>query len=283
MVPFSRPEFAFSDAAKGIAAAVERVATARHGGADAASEPTREHGLDVFHTKREARRVLACHWRHAEAAWDAAEAADARVTRARQQGLEARGPAGPARAAWRKAAVALKRVEDLEGVWRRAQAALELFRPDGRFNDHAIAEAEIAAALPGLPGADEVKVLNFLRDDRSLAFLDRMHRLLESAEPRSDWREAMAWRWWLRHRRSTASDPVKTLVQPNETVPGSDGGAGPLPVAPTEPDRCDTPRTDVFRQVNLLRRQFLQQADFPFADVLSSAGLAEALREIPSR
>jgi hypothetical protein len=123
--PFSRLEFAVSDAAKGIAAAVEQVAAGRQ----AEAEPALEQGLDVFHTAREAHRVLARHWRHAEATWDEAEAADARVARARQQGVDARGPAGQARAAWRKAAAALEQVEHREGAWRRAHAALEIFRP----------------------------------------------------------------------------------------------------------------------------------------------------------
>jgi hypothetical protein len=211
--PFSRLEFAVSDAAKGIAAAVEQVAAGRHGRADAEPTPALEHGRDVFHTAREAQRVLARHGRHAAAAGDEAEAADARVAQARQQGIDARGPAGPARTAWRKATAALEQVEHRDGAWRRAHAALEIFRPDGRLNDRATAEAEIAAALPGLPGADWAKVRNFLRDHRSLAFLDRMHRRLESAEPRREWREAMAWRWWLWHRRTIPSDPVTALVE----------------------------------------------------------------------
>jgi len=207
---FDRLEFTISDAAKGIAKAVTRIAQARRDGPQA---PPLEHGLDVFHTAMEAHRVLARHWRHAEAAWDEAEAAEARVARARQQGVDARVPAGPARAAWREATAALEQVEHLEGAWRRARAALELFRPDGRLNDRATAEAEITTALPALPGADWAKVRNFLRDRRSLAFLDRMHRRLESAEPRREWREAMAWRWWLRHRRPTASNPLTALVR----------------------------------------------------------------------
>jgi hypothetical protein len=210
LAPFDRLEFAISDGAKGIAKAVAMIAEARR---DDPHAPTLEHGLDVFHTAMEAHRVLARHWRRAEAAWEAAEAADLNVARARRQGVDARGPAGPARAAWREATAALGRVEHLEGAWRRAHAALELFRPDGRLNDRAAAEAEITAALPGLPGADWTKVRNFLRDRRSLAFLDRMHRRLESAEPRREWREAMAWRWWLRHRRPTAPGPLTALVQ----------------------------------------------------------------------
>ena len=180
LAPFDRLEFALSDGAKGIAKAVATITEARR---DDARASTLEHGLDVFHTAMEAHRVLARHWRRAETAWEEAEAADIKVARARQQGVDARGPAGPARTAWREAAAALEQVEHLEGAWRRAHAALELFRPDGRLNDRSAAEAEITAALPGLPGTDWSKVRNFLRDRRSLAFLDRIHRRLESAEP----------------------------------------------------------------------------------------------------
>jgi len=210
LAQFDRLEFALSDGARGIAKAVATITEARR---DDARASTLEHGLDVFHTAMEAHRVLARHWRRAETAWEGAEAADIKVARAREQGVDARGPAGPARTAWREAIAALEQVEHLEGAWRRAHAALALFRPDGRLNDRATAEAEIAAALPGLPGADWSKVRNFLRDRRSLAFLDRMHRRLESAEPRREWREAMAWRWWLRHRRPTSSDPLTALVR----------------------------------------------------------------------
>lgn len=208
--PFSRLEFAVSDAAKGIAAAVEQVAEGRRGDV---SVPTLGHGLDVFHTAKEAHTVLARQWRQAEAAWVEAEAADAKVDRAREQGLDARGPAGPARVAWRQATAALERVERLEKAWRRARAALELFGPDGRLNDRASAGAEIAAAVGGLPGADWKTVRNFLLDRRSLTFLDRMHQRLATAEPRPQWREAMAWRWWLRQRRPAATvNPSTALV-----------------------------------------------------------------------
>jgi len=74
--PFDRLEFAVSDAAKGIAKAVADIARARH---DDPEAPALEHGLDVFHTAMEAHRVLARHWRHAEAAWERAEAADAKL------------------------------------------------------------------------------------------------------------------------------------------------------------------------------------------------------------
>jgi hypothetical protein len=210
LAPFERLEFAVSDAAKGIAKAVGHIAEARHGNPSA---PALVHGLDVFHTTMEAHRVLARSWRRAEAAWEKAEAADAKVADTKQHGVDARGVAQSARAAWGQAIAVFAQAERLESAWDQAHAALDLFGPDGRLNDRSRATAAIAAAVKDLTGPDWAKVRNFLNDPRSLAFLDRMHRRLESAEPRPPWREAMAWRWWLRHCRPPASDPVTALVR----------------------------------------------------------------------
>jgi len=210
LAPFSRLEFAVSDAAKGIAAAVAQRTAARR---DDPSAPPLEHGLDVFHTGMEAHRVLAQHWRRAEAAWEKAEGADAELAGAKRQGIDARGPAHAARAAWGRAIAALEQAERLEAAWGRAAAALEWFDADGRLNDRTRATAEITAALKDLAGPEWSKVRNFLTDPRSLSFLDRMHRRLESAEPRAQWREAMAWRWWLRHGRVGASDPITEMLR----------------------------------------------------------------------
>ncbi len=210
LAPFDRLEFAVSDAAKGIAKAVTRVAQARR---DDPSAPSLEHGLDVFHTAMEAHRVLAQHWRRAEAAWEKAEAADIEVARSKRQGIDARGVAQAARAAWTQATASFERTERLEAAWRRAHAALDLFGADGRLNDRCRAEAEITEALNGLTGPDWSKVRHSRNDPRGLSFLDRMHRRLEEAEPRPEWREAMAWRWWLRHRRSSAPDRLTGLVR----------------------------------------------------------------------
>ena len=210
LAPFSRLEFAVSDAAKGIAKAVSQRAAARR---DDPAAPPLEHGRDVFHTTMEAHRVLARHWRRAEAAWEKAERADAELTGAKRQGIDARGPAHTARAAWGRASAAFEEAQRLESAWGRAAAALELFDADGRLNDRIRASAAIAAALKDLAGPEWSKVRNFLDDPRSLAFLDRMHRRLEVAEPRPDWREAMAWRWWLRHGRVGASDPLTALLR----------------------------------------------------------------------
>jgi hypothetical protein len=203
-------EFAISDAAKGIAKAVAQRAAARR---DDPSAPPLEHGLDVFHTAMEAHRVLARHWRRAEAAWEKAEGAEAGLAGAKRQGIDARGPAHAARAAWRRASAALGEAEQLESAWGRARAALELFDADGRLNDRTRATAAIAVALKDLAGPEWSKVRNFLDDPRGLAFLDRMHRRLGAAEPRPEWREAMAWRWWLRPGRVGPSDPMTECLR----------------------------------------------------------------------
>jgi hypothetical protein len=210
LVPLTHLEFAVSDAAKGIAKAVAQRAAERR---DDPSAPPLEHGLDVFHTAMEAHRVLARHWRRAEAAWEKAERADAELAGAKRQGIDARGPARAAGVAWRRASAALEEAERLESAWGRAAGALELFDGDGRLSDRVRATAEIAAALKDLAGPEWSKVRNSLTDPRSLAFLDRMHRRLESAEPRPEWREAMAWRWWLRHGRVGPADSVTECLR----------------------------------------------------------------------
>jgi hypothetical protein len=208
--PFTCLEFAVSDAAKGIESAVKQVAEARR---DKPAAPLLEHGLDVFHTTMEAKRVLAQHWRRAEAAWEKAAAADVAVTRAKLQGIDARGVAQTTRRAWDSAIALFKTVERLEADWNRVHAAFDLFRSDGRLNDRDHARIEIREALKGLTGPAWSKMRNFLNDPRSLSFLDRMHRRLAAAEPRAEWREAMAWRWQLRHRRHRPTTPATALIQ----------------------------------------------------------------------
>jgi hypothetical protein len=197
LAPFKDLVFAISDAAKGIAAAVQQTARLRRDSDPLA--PGLEHGSDLFHTTHEAHRVLGQAWRRAESLWEKAEACDAEVGRDKKQGIDARGSAATARAAWSKATAALEQVERRELAWGRCRAAFELFRPDGRLNDRIWAEAEMRAGLSELTGPEWCKVSNFLTDPRSLAFLDRMHQRLEAAEPRKEWREVLAWRWWSLH------------------------------------------------------------------------------------
>jgi hypothetical protein len=213
LAPFTALEFAVSDAAKGIASGLDRLAQQRR----QADDPTPLiQGLDLFHTAREARSVLRKAWQRAEAAWARAEAADARTAASKRQGVDARGPSKAAAAAWRRAVEAFECVEAQESAWGRARSALDLFDGEGRLNDGSRAAREIALALKGLEGPEWKTVRNFLRDPRSTAFLARMHERLIEAEPRPEWREAMAWRWWGRHRRP--ADPADPRIGPVRAV-----------------------------------------------------------------
>jgi hypothetical protein len=211
LLPFEHLEFVVSDAAKGIAAAVERITDQRR--EQEPSVPPPEHGLDLFHTTQEAERVLAQEWRRVEPLWKEAEACDAKVEHAKHQGTDARrGPAQTARAAWSRTIAEFERVGRLEAAWRRCRAAFEVFCGNGRLNDRARAETEIAAGLSGLCGPEWKKVGNFLRDRRGLSFLDRMHQRLAAAEPRTEWRDVLAWRWWRLRHRASGANPLTALV-----------------------------------------------------------------------
>jgi hypothetical protein len=216
LAPLTNLEAVMSDAAKGIAAGVQAVASAR---SESGSKRPLEHGLDVFHTNQEARRVLAGPWRRAEAAWDEAEAADAGVTQAKRTGVDARLAAQRAWRAWQRAERLLAAVDRQESAWQQARAALAVFRPDGTLNERAWAQAEIDAALAELRGPEWKKARSFLTDRRALMFVDRMHRRLAEAEPDPALREACVRRWWLRQKQprsiqppQTAPDQVQALV-----------------------------------------------------------------------
>lgn len=205
--PFTNLEFVVSDAAKGIAAGVQAVRSAR---SESGSAVPLEHGLDVFHTNQEARRVLAGPWRRAEAAWEEAEAAQTRVAEAKRQGRDARRLAPQAWRAWEQAQRLLEEVDQVESAWQRARAALVVFRPDGTLNERSWAEAEIQAALAALRGPEWKKVRNFLTDPRALRFLDRLHRRLAEAEPEVALRQACVRRWWLRYLQPRLTTPAPT-------------------------------------------------------------------------
>ena len=130
-----------------------------------------EVSLDVFHTKQEAQRVLRKLWNCVESRWTRAEEADRQVARAwRNNGGDRRGFGGAAGKAWKKVERAMERYDHVERAWKRIETALELFRPDGRLNDRAWAEGEIAAAVKDLEGAEWGKLRRALADRRSLTF-----------------------------------------------------------------------------------------------------------------
>jgi hypothetical protein len=202
--PFAGLEYAACDQGKGLLAGLKLLAQGRPAGA-----PRLEVGLDVFHTEREARTVLGRDWRQLEACWERAEEAERALAAAKDR----RGKAARAQAAWRKAEFWWSFYEQREAAWKRAKAALGIFRPDGQLNNRAWAEQEIAAACQGLPGLRWRKVRGMLADRRTLTFLDRMQRRLAVAEPRTALREALVRLWRLEQRPGTGVGVAGAVVQ----------------------------------------------------------------------
>jgi hypothetical protein len=179
----------------------------RHDRRQAGRGPGLDVTLDVFHTRREGGWAVRGAWSAAERVWEEAEAADRDLARTRRRGQDGRGGTHRARLAWGRAASALAAACRHEAAWQRAARALEVFRPDGRLNDRAWAEAQIRAALPDLDGPRWAKVRRMLSDPRGLTFLDRLQRDLEAAEPRAGLREALVALWRQRHATRPGCGP----------------------------------------------------------------------------
>ena len=170
--------------------------------------------LDVFHTKHEARQALTIDWNQVERCWETFEKAEDQSRRARRAGV----PSGPAAAtasrAWAKVVESFDHYEAIEAAWKHAEVALAVFRPDGRLNDRAWAQARVAPALPVLVGRAWVRVGNHLRSPESFTFLDQLHGALASVPIPPELRDALVRLWWLRRQR------------PRGPVDGSVTGAG---------------------------------------------------------
>jgi hypothetical protein len=175
-------------------------------------------GLDVFHTKREGRRVLNIIWRRVERCWEQAEVASRAVEKQRQQGISVRGKTYPEQLAWKKASRAFNLYEKKETVWKRAEGALEVFRPDGQLNDRAWAQKQIAWALPRL-GSAWSKVRRLLQKKEALTFLDRLHDQLAQLSLPKTLHDQLVHLWWLRRQRPGRS---------SETEVGGYGHIAPL-------------------------------------------------------
>jgi hypothetical protein len=190
-------EAVLADGGTGLHAGLALIQRQRH----ASHQAPLEVGLDVFHTQRDAQRLLRSIWSRAEGVWTQAEAADGQVTRDQAQGQDARGAAARSRRAWERAIAAFHHAAAVQAAWQEITAALQVFGPDGRLNARSEAEARIARAIPRLSGADWSKVIRSLLDPRSVMFLDRLHRQLQGAEPDEPRRAAMVRLWWLRRQR----------------------------------------------------------------------------------
>ena len=165
--------YVVSDAGTVLQSALTAVAAQR------APETALQWSLDVFHTIKEARRVLKIHWNQVKKDWKAGEAADRRVARFKRRGEYASKPAGAARSAWVKVSKSMDRYDTARTAWQRAKAALEVFRPDGRLNDRAWAEARVREALPALGGKAWTTLRHLLQSPKAFTFLDQLHAKLD--------------------------------------------------------------------------------------------------------
>jgi hypothetical protein len=169
--------------------------------------------LDVFHTKREAQRVLSTMWQRVEHCWERAEQASRTLRQAQWHGRSSVGLTRPIRVAWEKATRAFELYEKREAVWKRAELALNVFRSDGSLNDRTWAEKEVAWAVPRLPGSTWSKVRRLLQSKESFTFLDQLHKQLGQLLLPEALREGLVHLWWLRRQRSS---------KPSEAVGGYD-------------------------------------------------------------
>jgi hypothetical protein len=201
--PWTALQYVVSDAGSGLQAGIAQLQQDRRQN----QQVSLENGLDVFHTKQEAQRVLKVLWSQVEGLWDQAEAASRAVAAAQQQGRDARGAARHAGATWKKVEGAFQRYEQAEAAWNRAAGALNVFRPDGQLNDRSWAEAEIAAALPGLSSAVWSQVRGFLAAPAALTFLDRLHDQLAQLGLSPELQAALVHLWWLRRQQPRSTNP----------------------------------------------------------------------------
>ena len=166
-----------------------------------AAGATLQVSLDVFHTTKEARRVLKILWNRVKKDWKAALKTDLRVARFKRKGQYAYRPAGVARSAWNRVATSMERYDAAQAGWQMARAALELFRPDGQLNDRAWAEARVKEALLALAGKAWTTLRHLLQAQESFTFLDQLHARLAKLPIEQELREALVRLWWLRRSR----------------------------------------------------------------------------------
>ena len=214
--PWTALRHVVSDAGVGLRTGIAQIQAHRR----QADQLPLERGLDVFHTRRDAQRVLKVLWKRVERAWEQAEAADRVAARARRRGEGTRWPDRRAAAAWERAAAAFREHERQEAAWGRAAAALDVFRPDGRLNDRSWAEAEVAAALPGLSDPEWSKVRGYLQAEETFTFLDRLHAGLDRLALGEELLRALIGLWWLRRHPPRGPKP--------EAVGGYRQVAGPV-------------------------------------------------------
>jgi hypothetical protein len=170
-----------------------------------------ERGLDVFHTQREARRVLRILWKRVQRCWAQAETADRALAQRDRQGRGLWGLTHKVRVKWDKASRAFELYEKREKAWKRAELALKVFRPDGQLNDRAWAQEQVQWALSRLPGSEWAKVRGLLQARESFTFLDRLHNQWDQLSMPEALRTALVQLWWLRRQRPMKSSETSVV------------------------------------------------------------------------
>ncbi len=161
--------------------------------------------LDVFHTSKEANRVLKVLWNRVKRAWNQAEKADRAVVRTRREGKPTHRATCAAASSWARVAPAMEQYDQARKAWQSAKAALELFGPDGQLNDRSWAEACVGQALPALAGTVWSTLRRLLQHSQALAFLDRLHQRLGELKLAPELRDALARLWWLQRQARRAA------------------------------------------------------------------------------
>lgn len=217
LTPWTQVNYAVVDGGNGLRKGLELTLQQRC--VDGSAVPL-ETNLDNFHIQQPGRKALRAEWDQAEQVWQQADEADRALAEKERQGQNRSGAVGRARRAWMDATEALATAERREAAYQRVVAALEVFRVDGTLNSRVVAQAELEAALPELPGPRWAKFRRMALDARSLTFLDRLQRELETAEPRAELREALVNLWHERHprrsgprRQGAARDPLQVTLR----------------------------------------------------------------------
>ena len=163
-------------------------------------------GLDVFHSQREMERVLQRQWKQVERQLEEASEADAKVAQYKRRGRDARGVAGSAGRAWRKAERLFDEAVHVEEAVRQIETALVWFDADGQLLSRGAAQQQLDKASEKLSGSPWSKVRRLVKDERSLSHVDRLEKQLaeEVAEPQL--REALTRLWVLSERLKHAKD-----------------------------------------------------------------------------
>jgi hypothetical protein len=206
--PWTSLDYVVSDAGTGLQAGINQMQQHRR----ETEQVPLEKGLDVFHTKQEAQRVLRSLWNRVERLWEQAEAATRAVAKAQRLGRDSRGSTTAARGAWNRASITFHEYEKEESGWKQAELSLSVFRPDGQLNDRSWTQGQVALALPQLSSQEWSKVRGFLNAEESVTFLDRLHRQLGQLSMPEVTRDALVHLWWLRRQRPKKSNETTVGV-----------------------------------------------------------------------